>query len=191
MEQLVDPAVSLAKFERELASYRKQEGVYLSRGWWLLKTEFPTVFAVFGLPQLNPPGIAFGATIDFTNFDLWPPSVRLVNPFTRQPYKCRELPTPLPRLMPAGETRDPSTPPQALMQAYGPDDIPFLCLPGVREYHDHPAHSDDPWLLHRTRGEGTLLFIMEQLHQYGAQSIKGYAVRFQGIGVAFMVEGRE
>lgn len=26
---------------------------------------------------------------------------------------------------------------------------PFFCRPGVREYHEHPQHEDDPWDRHR------------------------------------------
>lgn len=50
VEALVDPAVSRAKFDRELAQYRALEDDYLRRGWWLLKAEFPEVFAVFASP---------------------------------------------------------------------------------------------------------------------------------------------
>jgi hypothetical protein len=64
-----------------------------------------------------------------------------------------------------------------LMQAHGPDEIPFPCLPGVREYHEHPGHSGDPWLLHRGGGEGTLYFLLEKLYQYGVAPISTYHVQ--------------
>ena len=47
----------------------------------------------FAAPQLQPPAIVFGALLDFTNYDLYPPSVRLVNPFTREPYSLKSIPT--------------------------------------------------------------------------------------------------
>ena len=180
-ELLVDPAVSRAKFERQLAEYRKLEGEYRKRGWWLLDAVYPEVFIIFGTPKLKPPSVAFGALLDFTNYDLWPPSVRLVDPFTREPYAFKDLPTKLPRRI-AGVT-----PPelaahgiriddgeQPMMQAHDPGDIPFLCLAGVREYHEHPAHTGDSWLLHRAQGEGTLHFILDQLYKYGVDPIKAY-----------------
>ncbi len=189
VEALVDPAVSRAKFDRELAQYRALEDDYLRRGWWLLKAEFPEVFAVFASPQLKPPAVIFGVTLDFANYDLWPPSVRLVDPFTRVPYKAAEVPMPLLRrtiaeapeaLMspgPAGGGRPQLVHDTPLLQAHRPDDVPFLCLPGVREYHDHPGHSGDPWLNHRTQGEGTLHFLLEKLYQYGVQPISSYGVQ--------------
>lgn len=188
-ELLVDPAVSRAKFERELANYRRLEHEYLQRGWWLVKAEFPEVFVVFGAPQLKPPAVVFGALLDFTNYDLWPPSVQLVDPFTRVAYRFEELPSRLPRAVsPAAVEREGSELPvevqvQNLMQAYKGEDVPFLCLPGVREYHEHPAHTGDAWLLHRRGGEGTLHFLLEQLYRYGVHPINSYAVHVQ-VGIA-------
>jgi hypothetical protein len=180
-ESLVDPAVSRAKFEREIAEYRRLEAEHVAKGWWVLHTDFPEVRVVFAAPQARPPAVVFGAVLDFTNYDLWAPSVRLVNPFTWQPYHARELPTALPRRVRndvppqlAGLAEAFSV--QPLMQALSPEDIPFLCIPGVREYHQHPAHSGDSWLLHRGRGEGTLYFLLSQLHKYGVEPIRGYQV---------------
>jgi hypothetical protein len=74
-----------------------------------------------------------GVDFDYTNYDAAPPSVRLVNPFTRTPYKFSELPTQLLRGMPAQEIQMPGMPAgakmslavqQPYMQAYGPDDVP-------------------------------------------------------------------
>lgn len=171
--------VSKTKFDREIAGYREQEDYHLSRGVWLVRAEYPKAFIVFGTPQLKPPTIIFGALLDFTNYELWPPSARLVEPFTRVPYKPEELPSVLkrsvptpPELMaqgaPAGHVEQP------LMQWHGPEDTPFLCLPGVREYHEHPAHSGDSWMLRRKGAEGTLHFLLEQLYKYGVEPINTY-----------------
>ena len=178
---MVDPAVSRAKFEREVARYRELEEEHTRRGWFLIKAEYPEVFVVFGAPQLRPPALVFGVLIDFTDYDLWPPSVKLVDPFTREPYKNQDLPYRLLRqpAMPndpdlAGQIQ--LVQPQDLMVAYDPEDVPFLCMPGVREYHEHPAHSGDPWLLHKDSGEGTLYFLLEKIYKYGVQPIPNYGI---------------
>lgn len=191
---LVDPAVSRAKFDREVAEYRMIEDDHLRRGWWMLRAEYPEVFVVFANPVLKPPAVIFGALLDFTNYDLWAPSVKLVDPFTREPYKANELPTILKRRtvhqappeLVAMLRQQGAEPPQIaqddpLMQAYSPDDVPFLCLPGIREYHEHPAHSGDSWLLHRDRGEGKLYFILEKLYRYGVQPIKNYNIQMKPV----------
>src|SRR5260370_33761076 len=91
--QVVDPAVSREKFDAEIAGFRKVEREHQERGWWLLDVTFPNVFAVFATPHLRPPAVVTGVQFDFTNYDLEPPSVRLVDPFTRRPFLMKELPT--------------------------------------------------------------------------------------------------
>jgi hypothetical protein len=192
-EALVDPAVSRAKFDREIAEYHKLGDQYIERGWWMVKAEFPDVFVVFGTPNVKPPSVVFGALLNFQNYDLWPPSVRLVNPFTQKPYSWAELPTRLPRVVQANvnpalatqlATEGQGMPIQVteLMQSHEPNNpeaVPFLCMPGVREYHHHPGHSGDHWLLHRARGEGTLYFILDQLYRYGVVPVTGYEVELK------------
>ena len=172
----VDPEVSRLKLQREIEDYLRLEHEYRTRGWFLVKADFPEVFVLFCAPQLKPPAVVFGALLDFTDYDLQPPSVLLVNPFTREPYKNNELPSPLfRRTSSSGEQVEFAS----LMQSELPDGVPYLCLPGVREYHAHPAHSGDPWLLHRGKGEGTLLFVLNQLYRYGVQPLTGYGFELQ------------
>ena len=160
----------------------------------MLRAEYPEVFVVFANPVLKPPAVVFGALLDFTNYDLWAPSVKLVDPFTREPYKAKELPTILKRrtvrqappefavmIQQQGGELPQFVQDEPLMQWYAPDDVPFLCLPGVREYHEHPAHSGDSWLLHRDRGEGKLYFILETLYRYGVQPITTYNVQMRPV----------
>ena len=66
---------------------------------------------------------------------------------------------------------------QPYLQAHSPDDIPFLCIAGVREYHEHPAHSGDAWELHRADGAGRLVRLLEIIHRYGVVPIAGYGVQ--------------
>jgi hypothetical protein len=180
-EILVDPGVARAKFERELDAYRKIAADQRQRGWLLLHAEFPEILVAFASPQLNPPALLFGTLLDFTNYDLWPPSVTIVNPFTAEPLRHRDVPPELqmmrrvPQMIAvpglgqvAGQVEQP------LLIAHGPDEVPFVCLPGVKEYHEHPAHSGDSWLNHRGNGEGTLFFLLEKLYRYGVEPIRGY-----------------
>jgi len=183
---VVEPSVSRAKFDREVARYRLHERDYRARGWWLLEAEYPKLFFVMVTPRLKPPAIAFGALFDFTDYDLQPPSLRLVDPFTKVPYAPRELPTVLKRRVPLtaeqieqaraqGQDVAGAMIEQRMMMWHSDDDVPFFCLPGVREYHEHPAHTGDPWLLRRGRGEG-LIFLLEQLDRYGLAPIVGYQI---------------
>jgi hypothetical protein len=181
--QHVDPAVSCAKFEQEVADFRSLADEYRRTGWFLLEAEFPRVLVAMAAPQCTPPAIVLGVEIDYTNYDAEPPSVRLVDPFSGDPYLAESLPTPLPRAAVAQSVQLPGMPgalqvqgAQPLMQAYGPKEIPFLCIAGVREYHQHPAHSGDPWEMHRSSGAGRLVRLLEVIHTYGVAPVKGYGV---------------
>ncbi|HEV8486099.1 MAG TPA: putative metal-binding protein [Blastocatellia bacterium] len=195
--QYVDPQVSRTKFDREIAEYRQVECDYLRRGWFLVRADFPSVLVVLAAPQLTPPAIVTGVAFDYTNYDMEPPSVRLVDPFTGEPYKAKELPTHLKRSV---ETNGPPIPglqlplgAQArfktqlpLMQWYGPDDTPFLCLAGVREYHQHPGHSGDAWELHRRSGAGRLVRLLETITKYGIEPISDYQIKLQPLIAGFI-----
>jgi hypothetical protein len=195
--QFVDPAVSRPKFDREIAEYRALEAEYRRRGWMLLKAEYPDVLVALAAPQLTPPAVITGVRFDYSNYDLRPPSVRLVSPFTGEAYKTKELPTDLKRSVEAGMPQIPGLvlPPgaqarmvaqQPLMQSYGPDDTPFLCIAGVREYHDHPGHSGDAWELHRKTGAGRLVRLLDAITKYGVQPISDYQVRLVPQVVGFV-----
>ena len=195
--QFADPAVSRLKFDREIAEFRSQADEYGRRGWFLAEAEFPHALMILATAKTQPISILCGGWFDYSNYDAAPPSVRLVHPFTRKPYKWSEVPTRLLRMTAppdAGEAAQPLPPgvaqalaqgvaqvqlggPQPLMQAHGDDDIPFLCIAGVREYHEHPAHSGDHWLSHRTSGAGRLVRLVEVISRYGLETIDGVEVQ--------------
>lgn len=184
--QSTDPAVSRAKFEREISEYRSLSDEYRKRGWLLAHAEFPNVLVVLAAPQLKPAAIVTGVAFDYTNYDAMPPSVRLVNPFTGIPYKSKELPTALNRSLPNQELSLPGMPAgqklmvgaaQPYMQAHDPEEVPFLCLPGVKEYHEHPAHTGDSWELHRASGAGRLVRLLDVIYRYGVAPIAGWGVQ--------------
>ena len=181
-DQYVDPAVSRAKFDRELADYRSMEADYRARGWFLLKAEWPIAVVLLASSKTTPPTIVTAVRFDFSNYDAEPPSVRLVDPFSERPLQNSEIPVRLPRLVPGPEvvmpdgTKQQLKVPQELMQGHSPDDIPFLCIAGVKEYHDHPGHSGDPWELHRSAGEGRLVRLLAVISKYGLEPVAGLGV---------------
>lgn len=188
---VVDPAVSRAKFYREIRAFRRLATEYRKRGWFLADASFPRVLVVMAAPQLKPPAVVVGVLLDYTDYDLRPPSVRLVDPFTAEPYRAKDLPVQLFRQAPNDSVRleivgAPGGGPvpklitrQPLMQSYGADEIPFLCLAGVREYHDHPGHSGDAWELHRAAGAGRLVRLLDIVDRYGVRPLSGYNLELE------------
>ena len=183
-EQYVDPAVSHAKFDREIADYISFETDYRARGWFLVKADWPLVVVLLASNSTKPPAIVAAIQFDYTNYDVEPPSVRFIDPFSGRCLLSKELPTRLPRLIPGPElpiagqdgAKARLNTAQELMQAHSPDDPPFLCIPGVKEYHDHPGHSGDPWEIHRSSGEGRLIHILQVISKYGLEPVKGFNV---------------
>ncbi|MDE0626340.1 MAG: hypothetical protein OXH99_08080 [Bryobacterales bacterium] len=184
----MDPAVSQRKFDREIAEFRSQANEYGRRGWFLAEAEFPCALVILATAKTQPISIMCGVWFDYSNYDAAPPSVRLVHPLTREPYRWSELPTRLPKSVPppdAGQAAQPMPPgivlavQQPYMQAHGDDDVPFLCVAGVREYHEHPAHSGDHWESHRPLGAGRLVRLVAVISKYGLETINGFEVQMQ------------
>lgn len=187
--QAVDPAVSRVKYEREVADFCELSAEYGRRGWFLVEATFPQILVVMGVPQVRPAALLCGVLLDYSDYDLRPPSVRFVDPFTREPYSAAELPTRLLRQteidappgfpLPPGQVPARMVQQQPLIMDYedaGSDEPPFLCVAGVREYHEHSAHSGDPWELHRGAGAGRLVRLLEVVDTYGVRPINGFAV---------------
>ena len=186
--QTVDPAVSRAKFDAEVALFRSAESFQRTRGVLLLQAEFPSLVLAFATPRLYPRALAFAVRFDFTNYDLEPLSVQFVDPLTGEALSLDKLQacTMLNRRV-AGPTQFAQHPngqqvevinQESLIQYHPPRNVPFLCLPGVREYHQHTAHTGDPWLLHRGQGEGTVGFLIDQICRYGTEMINSYLQPF-------------
>ena len=180
--QSVDPMVSRVKFDREIAEYLALEADYRARGWFLVKAEWPLVVVLLASQKTTPPAIVTAVQFDYTNYDAEPPSVLLVDPFSGRPLLNKELPLRLHRRIPGPETALPDgikvqlNKAEDLMQAHSPEAIPFLCIPGVKEYHDHPGHSGDPWELHRPAGAGRLVRLLEVITKYGVEPVTGFNV---------------
>lgn len=168
-ELLVDSEVTREKFEREVDAFRAIADDYRQRGCFLHRVAFPEVIVLFATPKVRPAMLVFGARLEFSNYDLWPPSVQIVDPFTLVPYRLREAPTRLMRVVASQGTPLQAYQAAPLLIAHAEDDIPFVCMPGTREYHEHPAHTGNSWLLRRGTAEGTLAYIVTTLARHGVE----------------------
>ncbi len=181
--QYVQPEISRSKFESEMNEFFQIQDVWRQKGVICVKAEFPAAHFIFIAHHLKPPAIAFAVSIDFSNYDVEPPSIVFIDPLKGNPVTRKQL-GPIQfiqqkagAMMQINGQMLPINQQQDLLVGQG-DEYPFLCLPGVREYHNHPQHSGNPWLLHRTRGEGTLGFLLTKLYDHAIPSMRSYHIQF-------------
>lgn len=149
--------VSREKLRAELRQWEENRDLYMQRGWIILGVDDLWLELAILQPAANtawPPFVAVTVGLDYRNYDLQPPSVTFLDPLSRAPSDPIVKPHQvegqrLRLLVPGGH---PTT------------KRPFLCLPGVSEYHIHPEHDGDPWLAeHRALGEGKIANIANHL----------------------------
>jgi hypothetical protein len=170
---VVDPDVTRMKLERELELWHENEETYRRRGWILLgRNELEVDIGFLGRLPIGAqpiPAMTACLRIDFTNFDLEPPSVEFINAFTGE-----YAPPPVQALVDTDEG------PRDLVVHSHPDtNRAFFCVPGIRQYHNHPQHSGDSWLLHRETQEGSLATICDRIWRAMARNLLGVQVQLQ------------
>jgi hypothetical protein len=85
---------------------------------------------------------AFIARFDLTDYDLRAASIEFRDPWSGDPLRW-------PTMFRAFEFEKDRKAQPVLLDGHPVTHKPFLCLRGVREYHEHPQHSGDDWLLYR------------------------------------------
>lgn len=179
---LVALEVSRAKLERELEAFRLQEESNRRRGIVLLARDDLAVDVGFlcRLP-LDPlrslTAMPIAVRIDFSNYDLWAPSVDFIDPVTRAPL-------PYPPILEGLVFRTdgvplPRGPSRVFLEAHPETGRPFVCKRGVREYHSHPEHNGDDWLLHRGDNLGTLSHLVDVIWRHSTRQVTGLHVVMQ------------
>lgn len=166
----VAPEVSRRKFESEVRRLNEQAAALQSRGIFLRgQPNYPRLDLVFvprhvlriALPAPNanivlPNGAvamiiadlpslsarAFLARFDLSDYDLRAPSLEFRDPWTEELLSY-------PTMFRALEFEEARKAHVVLLDDHPNTHKPFLCLRGVREYHEHPQHSGDEWLLYR------------------------------------------
>jgi len=98
------------------------------------------------LTMLDIPSLAartFKARFDLSDFDLRAPSLQFLDPWTDAEIQ--------PGVLRAFEFEKQSGAHDVLLADHPTTHKLFLCLRGIREYHEHPQHSGDDWLLYREK----------------------------------------
>ncbi len=172
----VDPQVCRAKFDQEVERLLSQSITLKKWGAFVNDITFPFVDVIFvpqhrlniHVPTNQPPpshivvpkgaqpqvimamvhmnvlsARAFGTRISLEDFDQVPPSVEFLDPWTWEPLKFE---TDLCRAKHVDENGKSWN---VLLGDHPIRKRPFLCFRGIREYHEHPQHTGDDWMLYR------------------------------------------
>jgi putative metal binding uncharacterized protein/uncharacterized protein DUF2604 len=169
---IVDPEVSRAKLRAQLDDWNAQADVYRERGWILLGEHDLRV--EIGFCCRLPVGrgndlvaMPLAVRIGFENYDVWAPSVQLIDPIERRPLELRRVDAL--DFSPA----DGGEPEQSFIEVHPDTGRVFFCKRGVREYHSHFEHDGDDWLLYRGDGYGTLVQLCDLLWRRAVRTIVG------------------
>jgi hypothetical protein len=111
--------------------------------------------------------------LTYENYDVWPPSLTFIDFFTRQPA--------MPHVN--ALTFDGQSARNLLIASHPATGLPFLCLPGIREYHVHPQHTGDDWLTHRAGGEGSISNVCERVWRLMINNVIGLQLVVQAMPV--------
>lgn len=63
-------------------------------------------------------------------------------------------------------------------------------MPGIRQYHNHPQHSVDSWLLHRETHEGSLATICDRIWRAMARNLLGVNIQVQTLPGQIQIQTR-
>lgn len=190
---LVEPGISREKFMRELDLWERN-ALHRERGWVLLGVDPEALIVELAfLAKISTsagsaplPVVACAVRLSYDNYDLLPPSLTFIDAITRLPLQRTHVRALQIGVLGGGaavvgnagaapgmEVRD------VLIDGHPETKLPFLCLAGIREYHTHPQHTGDSWLLHRHLGEGSLSTICDRIWRYMVKTVIGLEVNVQ------------
>lgn len=181
---LVDPAVSEVKLKRQLDDWKSNVDHYAERGWQILDQNGLEVDVAFAVrlpvgPMNDLVAIPLAIRFDFHNYDVWAPSVRIIDPLNRQ-----WLQLPRVRAIDFESSTAAGAPLDLFVNGHPETGHVFLCKAGTREYHTHFEHSGNDWLLYRDQSYGTLARLCDLLWRTAVRSITGLNFASQRVEVA-------
>lgn len=144
----MDPQVSQRKFQNQVAQFDTDAVAAFAemRGWRLKCAQYPAL-VVLMRHHGSEREIEFRFLCD--DWDDLPPSLGLHDPVTGRELAYAEWPQGA----------------WSIGDHHPVTGKPFLCLPGIREYHTHPSHRNDAWSGYRLRGTFGLHEIVDRISQ--------------------------
>jgi Predicted metal binding domain len=197
----VDLEVCAAKFRQEVELLQARADVLRGIGCYVVRAALPEIDAIviplqcaaFGVqvesrsrggiilpngPAAGPAqwGIvgespstranSFGVRVSLDDFDMRAPSVTFRHPASWDLLLHRHIPQAIHIVDGAGFN--------LIHDNHPTTKVPFFCMQGVREYHEHPQHTGDDWILYRGT---TVLALLTTLTRNINNSVPVYILR--------------
>lgn len=184
----VDPRVSIRKFQAQMDLLSTRSEGLRAKRCQIVKSKYPHVdFVLYPagavihpdfhalFPNANGPyqvekerfapgkinllypyltARSFGIRFDFSDFDQRPPAISFHDPLTWDFLGPDQVPPALVLSTEAGARN-------VVINSHPATKRPFLCMRYIREYHEHPQHTDDPWV--RSRKHFSLPSLADQI----------------------------
>lgn len=143
----MDREVSEVKFEQAIGAVRAFAAAMAGcHRWELIEVSYPVLRIVHTHPRSHR---RVGFRYDCDEWDAVPPSLSLFDPADGHELTFAEWPQ--------GKW--------AIHERHTQLAKPFLCLPGIREYHTHSSHVADLWENYRSRSSYSLGNIVHRVWQ--------------------------
>ena len=143
----MDSEVSQRKFQAEVESLGGEAAAYASaKGWRVISADYPLLAVAL---RHSRSGREIEFRFSCNDWDGMPPSLTLHDPADGRELGWSEWPK-------RG---------WSVLNSHPSTGRPFLCLPGIREYHSHSSHVRDRWDGYRLRGSYRLRDIVDRVQQ--------------------------
>jgi hypothetical protein len=147
------PEISAELFEEGVARLTGNPELLVDRGWLILESKHPRLTLTI---HHRATGKLRTFLFEFDNWNDQPPALSIVDPDTRQPVTGTLWPQQYQSYWhQSGWSNTPliTTP------------KPFMCMPGILEYHTHYSHVGDKWDNYKASPDYSIFGIVSQVAQ--------------------------
>lgn len=122
---VLDPAIAMAKFNRETDLFQKKPELWRNQGWEFVEVKFPFLKIIFK--------DEIAIIVNCRNYNLQPPSVVFADPKNFTLLNFQQI-----KNLCKGQGR-------YILDNHPVTHLPFICMQGFWEYHSHDGHLNDSW----------------------------------------------
>lgn len=164
---LIDQEVAFALYQKEIAFFNNNPEICKSRGWEVLKADFPFFEIKFTISFNNKQINYLTCLFDLRNYNILPISVTITYPQPTKPGTTNMEDSIHRTVLLEGKN---------IMLNHHKLKRPFICIKGTYEYHTHDQHNKTYWDVYRYTGIGTLYQLVQTIWSGTTKNIIGFDI---------------